>query len=202
MSYLWYPQKWSTVIHLDPRWLELGSGWRSIVAIGIRAFHCASSLPEAGATWLGEEDYWRRSIFLEAMVRRGGPRSVSCSCPRSAFNSLADFTHSRMLQKRVLPEVELAIFCERYIPSARAAYKYALDLSKHESSLDGTISNLEARDIIHAMNDWTIEKSDGPICRRPRRFLSSDLGSVVAKLFSKLPRSSWPSNCLRRLGSR
>ena len=47
-----------------------------MVGIGSPAFY-RNGVPEAGA--VGGEDCWRKSIFLEAMVHRGG--SVSCSCP-------------------------------------------------------------------------------------------------------------------------
>ena len=106
---------------------------------------------------MGAEEHSRRFIFFETMVRRGGPRSVSCSYPGSAFNSLADFTDSRMLQEgRVVSEADLETFCKHYIPSPRAAFKYASTLSKYESRLDRRISTLKVNDIIVAMKDWTI----------------------------------------------
>ena len=61
-----------------------------------------------------------------------------------------------MVQKSVVSEEDLKTFCERYIPSARAAFKHAADLSEHEAYLDGKISSLEAKDIIRAMNDYSV----------------------------------------------
>ena len=61
-----------------------------------------------------------------------------------------------MLQMSMVSEEDLKTFCERYIPSARAAFQHAAELSEYEAYLDGKISSLEAKDVIRAMNDYSV----------------------------------------------
>ena len=70
----------------------------------------------------------------------------------TAFDSLADFTHSRMLQRKLLSELDIEMFCERYVPSARVAF--GSSLSKYEYSINSKILDLSVEEIIQAMNNW------------------------------------------------
>lgn len=70
----------------------------------------------------------------------------------SAFDSLADFTHSRMLQRKLLSEVDIEMFCERYVPSARAVF--GSPLLPYEYAINNKILGLSVEEIIQAMNNW------------------------------------------------